>query len=338
MITHDQHDQNLRFLFGPIESLLASPDVSEIMVNGPDRVYVERRGRIEATGLRFDGPQALMAAVRGIAQYAGRTITPEAPILEARLPDGSRVEAVIPPAAPDGPTLSIRRFQRSTLALDDLVTRGSLRAEGAELLSALVRGRENLVVAGGTGSGKTSLLNALASFIAEHERVIVIEDARELDLPHEHVVHLEARPPDARGRGEVTVRQLFRATLRMRPDRIVLGEIRGAEALELVQAMTSGHGGCLSTVHATSPADALARLETMALMSDVALPLSALRSQIASAIDVVVQTARGADGTRHVTEVTRVERGEQGYELRPLYRCAAAGEEIVRPSGRSVRP
>jgi pilus assembly protein CpaF len=319
MITRELHDQNLRFLLEPIAALLDACDVSEVMVNGAERVYVERRGRLEATDLRFDGPEALMAAVRGIAQYAGRAVSTDTPILEARLPDGSRVEAVVPPAAPDGPTLCIRRFEKSTLTLDDLVARGSLRAEGASLLGALVRARKNVVVAGGTGSGKTSLLNALASFIPESQRVIVIEDSRELELPHEHVVHLEARPADARGRGEVTVRQLFRATLRLRPDRIVLGEIRGAEALELVQAMTSGHGGCLSTVHATSPADALARLETMALMSDVALPLAALRAQIASAIDVIVQTARSADGSRHVTDVAHVEMGELGYQLRALY-------------------
>jgi len=319
MIGREIHEQNLRTLLAPIAALIDDREVTEIMVNGPDRVYVERRGCIERTALRFAGPEALMAAVRGVAQYAGRSVGPDSPILEARLPDGSRIEAVVPPAAPDGPMLSIRRFSQSTLTLDDLVTRGSLTAHGAMLLRDLVVGRRNVLVAGGTGSGKTSLLNALASFIDHDQRVVVIEDARELQLRHEHVVQLEARPADARGRGEVTVRQLFKATLRLRPDRIVVGEIRGGEALELIQAMTSGHGGCLSTIHATSPRDALARLETMALMSDVELPLFALRTQVASAIDVVVQTARVAGGGRAVTEIAEVGLGEHGYRLDPIY-------------------
>jgi pilus assembly protein CpaF len=319
VIPREVHERNLRALLAPIATLIDEPSVTEIMINGPEHVYVERQGRIHATPYRFEGQEALMAAVRAVAQYAGRSIGPDDPVLEARLPDGSRIEAVIPPAAPQGPILSIRRFSRSTLTLEQLVQFGSVSAAGAELLRAIVEGRRNVLVAGGTGSGKTSLLNALARFIAEDERVIVIEDARELQLPHAHVVQLEARPNDARGRGEVTVRKLFTTTLRLRPDRIVLGEIRGGEALELIQAMTSGHCGCLSTVHATSPNDALARLETLALMSDVVLPLWALRAQIASAIDVIVQTVRAADGTRVVSEIVEVEAHEQGYLLRPCY-------------------
>jgi pilus assembly protein CpaF len=324
VIPHELHARNLRALFAPVAALIDEPGVSEIMINGPARVYVERAGRVEATCCRFDGLEALMAAVRAVAQYAGRSIGPDTPVLEARLPDGSRVEAVIPPAAPDGPIVSIRRFTRSSLTLAQLVERGSVSAAGAELLRAIVETHRNVLVAGGTGSGKTSLLNALAGFIAEAERVIVIEDARELQLSHEHVVQLEARPKDARGRGEISVRKLFATTLRLRPDRIVLGEIRGAEALELIQAMTSGHAGCLSTIHATSPSDAVARLETLALMSDVALPLWALRTQIASAIDVIVQTARTPDGARVVSEIVEVEPCAEGYAFKSCYRAQRA--------------
>ncbi len=323
MIPRALHQQNLRSLLAPIASLLDRPEVSEIMINGVERVYIECHGRLQATPHRFADPAALMAAVHAVAQYAGRSISEQAPILEAQLPDGSRIEAVIPPAAPDGPILSVRRFTRSTLSLEQMVMRGSLGAAGAQRLRALVGARRNLLVAGGTGSGKTSLLNALARFIPETERVIVIEDARELQLSHEHVVHLEARPADARGRGEVTLRQLFKASLRLRPDRIVVGEIRGAEALELIQAMTSGHGGCLSTIHANGARDALARLETLALMSDVPLPLFALRAQIASAVDAIVQTARAADGKREVVEIVEVEAEGEGYVLRPRYRAPA---------------
>jgi pilus assembly protein CpaF len=338
MIGRDIHDRNLRSLLSPIAALIDDHEVTEIMVNGPTQVYVERRGKLERTSVRFAGSEALMAAILGIAQYTGRSMGPGAQILEARLPDGSRIEAVIPPAAPDGPMLCIRRFSRCTLTLEELVARGSVREEGAALLRELIATRRNILVAGGTGSGKTSLLNAMASHIDEGQRVVVIEDARELQLPHEHVVQLEARPPDGRGRGEVTVRQLFKATLRLRPDRIVVGEIRGAEALELIQAMTSGHGGCLSTIHATSPRDALARLETMALMSDVELPHAALRAQVASAIDVVVQTSRVAGGGRCVTEVAEVKLDPQGYAVTAIYRSIPvnAHEDTQRPA--STRP
>lgn len=327
MIGREIHQQNLRALLQPVAGLLEDCEVSEVLINGPALIYVERRGRLERTEFRFESAQALTAAVRGVAQYAGRSVGPDAPILEARLPDGSRVEAVMPPAAPDGPMLSIRRFSRSTFDLDQLVDHATITAEGAQVLRDIVADRRNVLVAGGTGSGKTSLLNALASLVDCDQRIVVIEDSRELQLPHEHVVQLEARPADARGRGEITIRQLFKATLRLRPDRIVVGEIRGAEALELIQAMTSGHGGCLSTIHAASPRDALARLETLALMSDVELPLFALRSQVASAIDVVVQTARSAGGRRTVTEIAEVALGDQGYMVSPLY---AAHEEAAR--------
>jgi pilus assembly protein CpaF len=339
MIPLELHEHNLRSLLQPIAPLLDQGDVTEIMVNGPRHVYVERRGKLQRTEHAFDGQEALMAAVRAIAQYAGRSIGPESPILEARLPDGSRIEAVLPPAAPGGPILSIRRFSRTTLSVEQLVACGSLSAQGALVLRALVTDRRNVLVAGGTGSGKTSLLGALSRYIPESERVVVIEDARELSLPHEHVVELEARPADARGRGEMSVRELFKTTLRLRPDRIVVGEIRGAEALDLIQAMTSGHGGCLSTIHATSPTDALARLETLSLMSDVELPLWALRGQIASAIDAIVQTERGADGVRRVSQIVEVEPDERGYALRAVYQqgkpraaCASPATRIASES------
>jgi pilus assembly protein CpaF len=315
MIPKAMHAEHLAMLLSPIASLLADPQVSEIMINGHDQIFAERGGRIEPSRHAFADAGALMAALRAVAQYAGRPLRAEAPILEARLPDGSRVEAVIPPAAPDGPIASIRRFSRKALSLDELVARRALRPADATVLRALVDERMNVLVSGGTGSGKSSLLGALAALVPKTERLVVIEDARELRLDHPHVVQLEAQPSDAHGRGAVSVRDLFCATLRLRPDRIVIGELRGGEALELVQAMTSGHGGSMSTIHAKSPTDALARLETLALMTDVELPLPALRAQVASAIDAVVQLVRGADGVRRVTEITRVSAGELGYVL-----------------------
>ena len=325
MIPRAMHAEHLARLLAPIAPLLDDPQVSEIMINGPSQVFAERCGRIEPSRYRFEDVAALTAALRAVAQYAGRALRPEDPILEARLPDGSRIEAVIPPAAPDGPIASIRRFGRSALSLDDLSARGALRAEGVATLRALVAERKNVLVSGGTGSGKSALLGALAALVPASARLVVIEDARELQLDHPHVVQLEAQPIDAHGRGAVSVRTLFCATLRLRPDRIVIGELRGAEALDLVQAMTSGHGGSMSTIHAKSAADALARLETLALMADVELPLAALRAQIASAIDAVVQLTRGEDGVRRVTEICAVAPGERGYALTPLYAQSAAG-------------
>jgi pilus assembly protein CpaF len=319
MIPHATHDQNVLALLGPVAALLADRAVGEIMINGPHAVYVERDGRIERTDASFERAQ-LLAAVRGIAQFAGRSVSDERPILEARLPDGSRVEAVLPPAAPDGPFVSIRRVRPSALTLEALCTRGALAQAGANVLRTLVAQRQNVLIAGGTGSGKTSVLGAMAALIPSSERIVVIEDARELSLQHAHVVQLEARPADARGRGEVSVRQLFKATLRLRPDRVVVGEIRGGEALELIQAMTSGHGGCLSTIHASSALEALQRLETLSLMSDVQLPLHALREQIGCAVQAVVQTTRLHDGRREIAEISAVAGTSGGYAVQPLYR------------------
>jgi len=320
----------LRELLGPIGPLLDDPGVSEVMINGPTRVYVERAGRIEPTEHRFASPEALRALLTAVAQLAGKPFDAHAPILEGHLPDGSRVQAVAPPAAPHGPIVSIRRFTRARLGLESLAVQGSLHPDALRILQDAVAQRCNLLVTGGTGSGKTSLLNALSARIPASERVVLIEDVPELQLGAHHVVSLETRPADARGQGAITTRELFRACLRLRPDRIVIGEIRGAEAFELIQAMTSGHRGCLSTLHASHPADALARLETMALMSEVSLPLGALRQQVGSAVDLIVQADRLPSGLRVVSHVTEVLSGDaSGYVSRSLY--ARAGRDGSAP-------
>jgi pilus assembly protein CpaF len=310
MIPKEVFEQSLLKFLEPVRPFLDDATVSEVMINGPDQIFVERKGKLYLTDARFSSREALTAALRNLAQFVGRHIDEHRPILEARLPDGSRVEAVLPPAAPDGPMVAIRRFAKETLTVDRLLSFGSFTPDAAQLLQAIVAVKQNIIVAGGTGSGKTSMLNALTGFIPADERIVVIEDTREVQCQQPHVVQMEARPPDARGRGQVSIRDLFKATLRMRPDRIVVGEIRGAEALDLVQAMTSGHGGCLSTVHATYPTDTMNRLETMAMMSDVQMPLNALRAQVASAVDFIVQTSRLRDGSRCVTHIAEV----QGYE------------------------
>lgn len=317
MIPKEVYEETLLNFLAPIRPYLDDPRVSEVMINGPQQIYVERKGQLELTDAKFHSVEALMSALRNLAQYIGKGLDEERPILEGRLPDGSRVEAVIPPAAPDGPCVAIRRFFRETLTVQKLVSFGSLPPVAAAVLEALVVAKQNIMVAGGTGSGKTSMLNALSSYIPDGERIVIIEDNREVQLQKEHVVQLEARPGDNKGRGRVTIRDLFKATLRMRPDRIVVGEIRGAEALDLVQAMTSGHGGCLATCHATYPNDTMTRLETMSMMSDVQMPLSAMKTQLGSAVNLIVQVSRLADGSRRVTHITEC-RGyhpDRGYEL-----------------------
>ena len=317
----DVFEQTLGDLFAPIAGLLNEPGVSEIMINAYDEIYIERGGLLELSSCQFSSEDSLMAALRNLSQFVGRELNERTPILEARLPDGSRVEAVVSPASPRGPTACIRRFLPAGLTLERLIDAGAVSTETAELLKSLVRQRYNVVVGGGSGTGKTSLLNVLVSLARKSERVVVIEDSKELQLRLPHVVHLEAQPADSRGRNAISVRQLFNATLRMRPDRIVIGEIRGGEALDLVQAMTSGHRGCLATVHGTLPVDTLARIETMALMSDLPIPTSVIRDQIASAIDIVVQVSRAEDGRRRVSHITEVlgidDRG--AYRLRPLF-------------------
>ncbi len=319
MIPTDVYDHALRKLLGPVLCHLDDVRVSEILINGPNQVYVERGGKLTRVAQTFDSAESLMAVVATIAQYSGRVIDACDPILEARLPDGSRVEAVLEPTARSGPVIAIRRFSRDVLGIDALIARGTLTPDAAAALSLLVAHKQNVIVAGGTGSGKTSVLNALSSFVPPDERVVVIEDASELQLQLEHVVSLEARAPDPRGRGGVSVGDLFRVALRLRPDRVVIGEIRGAEAIDLIQAMSSGHGGCMSTLHATHPIDALHRLETMALMSSIELPFQALRAQIASAVDVIIQVERQRDGGRLVSQVVDVGHGPDGYALTPLF-------------------
>jgi pilus assembly protein CpaF len=306
VIPREVFAESILNFFAPIRPFLDDPAVSEVMINGPSQIYIEKKGQLTLTEAKFDSREALIAALRNCAQYVGKPVDEERPILEGRLPDGSRIEAVLPPAAPDGPHVAIRRFFKETLTVDRLIGFGALTRDAADALRALVASKLNVLVAGGTGSGKTSMLNALSSYIPDGERVVVIEDSRELQLQREHVVQLEARPPDPKGRGAVSVRDLFRATLRMRPDRIVVGEIRGGEALDLIQAMTSGHGGCLSTLHATYPRDTLSRLETMAMMSDIEMPLHAMRIQLASAVNVIVQVGRLQDGSRKLTHITEV--------------------------------
>jgi pilus assembly protein CpaF len=321
MIPLEVFESTLRGFLSPVLAQLDDPSVTEILINGPNEVFIERKGKLTRTDSKFASTDALMSALRVIAQYVGRALDTEHPILEGRLPDGSRVEALLPPIAPDGPSVAIRRFSKDKLTLAKLLELGALTTDAAEALQILIECKQNIVVAGGTGSGKTSMLNALSALIPEGERIVVIEDARELQLQREHVVQLEARPADAKGKGAISIRDLFKATLRMRPDRIVLGEIRSGEALDLIQAMTSGHGGCLTTVHATYPIDTLNRLETMALMGGIELPLSALRSQLASAVDIIVQTSRMRDGSRKVTHITEVSGVDatHGYRIKDLF-------------------
>jgi len=293
---------------GPIEFLLKDPDVTEVMVNGPDDVYVERKGRIEkvADGL-FEGEEAVLHVIERIVAPLGLRVDESSPWVDARLSDGSRVHAILPPLSLCGPVLNIRKFSPVPFTPQDLVARGTLGPRMLAFLAACVRGRANIVVSGGTSSGKTTLLGVLSAYVPDSERLVTIEDAAELRLAKPHVVGLEARPPNVEGRGEVTVRDLVRNALRMRPDRIIVGEVRGGEALDMLQAMNTGHDGSLSTAHANSPRHALWRLETMALMSDVELPLAHVREQIASAVDVVVHMARLSDGRRVVMEVSVVD-------------------------------
>jgi pilus assembly protein CpaF len=293
---------------GPLEPLLADPAVEEVMVNGPGCVYVERRGRIEATDVAFADEEELRNAIERILAPLGRRVDELSPMVDARLADGSRVNVVIPPLAIDGPALSIRRFGARRPGPDELVALGTLTAEQRGALARAVAGRRSILVSGGTGSGKTTLLNALSSFVAAEERVVTIEDAVELRLQQPHVVRLESRPAGVEGRGEVTIRDLLRNALRMRPDRIVIGEVRGAEALDLLTALNTGHDGALSTVHANSPADALSRLETLALMAGVGLPHAAIAEQVQRGIDLVVHLERRPDGARRVTAIAEVVR------------------------------
>jgi pilus assembly protein CpaF len=293
--------------YGPIEALLAEDAVTEIMVNGPGQIFVERAGRLRLDPARFSSEAQLRRVIERIVAKVGRRIDESSPLVDARLADGSRVNAIIPPLAVDGSSLTIRKFAREPFTVTDLVRFRTMSPDIATVLDACVRARLNIIVSGGTGTGKTTLLNVLSGFIPAEERIITIEDAVELQLQQEHVIRLESRPSNIEGKGEVTIRDLVRNALRMRPDRIVIGECRGGETLDMLQAMNTGHEGSISTVHSNSPRDAISRLETLVLMSGMDLPLRAIREQIASAIDVIVQIARLKDGTRRITHVTEVQ-------------------------------
>jgi pilus assembly protein CpaF len=291
---------------GPLEPFIRDPEVTDVLVNGWDSIYVERGGKLYWTGSKFHDEGQLRRTIDKIVSKVGRRIDESSPYCDARLPDGSRVNAIIPPLSIDGPALSIRKFSADPYQAEDLVSFGTLTRPVVELLEACVRGRLNMLVSGGTGAGKTTTLNVLSSFLPDDERIITIEDAAELRLQQPHVVRLEFRPPNIEGKGEVTIRDLVRNALRMRPDRIVVGEVRGGEALDMMQAMNTGHDGSISTIHCNSPRDALARLETMTLMSGMDLGVRAVREQIASALDVIIHQARMKDGTRRITHVTEI--------------------------------
>jgi pilus assembly protein CpaF len=291
---------------GPLEPLLADPEISDILVNGPHDVYIEKHGKIQKTDVSFKDDDHLMSVIERIVSKVGRRVDELSPLVDARLPDGSRVNVIIPPLALDGPALSIRRFGIEPLRMDNLVANKSLTDEMARTFEGMVKARLNVIISGGTGAGKTTLLNILSAYIPNDERILTIEDSAELILQQEHVVRLETRPPNIEGTGAITQRDLVKNALRMRPDRIVLGEVRGGEALDMLQAMNTGHDGSISTIHANTPRDALSRLETMVLMAGYDLPSRAIREQIASAVDVILQVARQSDGTRKIVKVSEI--------------------------------
>ncbi|MCK6582105.1 MAG: CpaF family protein [Anaerolineales bacterium] len=292
--------------YGPLQPLLDDPDISEIMVNGPKKVFIEKKGRLIKSEIAFDDDDHVLRIIERIILPLGRHIDFDSPTVDARLPDGSRVNAVVRPVSIDGPSITIRKFHKDKLGVEDLINFGSITAHMAEFLGACVKARFNILISGGTGSGKTTLLNVVSGFIPENERIITIEDAAELQLQQDHVMRMETKPPNADGLNAVTIRDLVRNSLRMRPDRIVVGEVRGGEALDMLQAMNTGHDGSLTTVHANSPRDAISRLETLVLMAGMELPLKVVRQQISSAIDLIIQQTRLKDGNRKVTAITEV--------------------------------
>ncbi len=326
------------FGLGPLEALLKDPTISDILINGPKNVYVERRGKLERTNVCFRDNEHLLQIIDRIISKVGRRVDETCPMVDARMPDGSRFNAIIPPLALDGPAVSIRRFGRSPLKLEDLLNLKAFTPEMVMLLEGAIKARLNIIIAGGTGSGKTTLLNTLSSFIPNNERIITIEDAAELQLQQEHVVRLETRPPNIEGKGAITATDLVRNALRMRPERIIIGECRGPEALDMLQAMNTGHEGSMTTLHANSPRDALARLETMIMMAGFELPLKAMRTQIASAVNLLIQANRLQGGVRRITHITEVVGLEQDTIItQDIFRFEQDGvDENGRAYGRFV--
>src|SRR5919198_1545267 len=336
-LTRDERRQLVREItddilgYGPLEPFLRDDSITEIMVNGADSIYIERAGKIELTKTAFVDDAHLLRIIDKIVSQVGRRVDEASPMVDARLPDGSRVNAIIPPLSLRGPTLTIRKFSRDPYTMDDLISFGTLSSKAAHFLAACVRGKLNILISGGTGSGKTTTLNAMSAFVPNDERIVTIEDAAELQLQQEHVITLEARPPNIEGQGEVRIRELVRNALRMRPDRIIVGEVRGPETLDMLQAMNTGHEGSLTTIHANSPRDALSRLETLVMTAGVELPHRAIREQIASAFDLLVQISRLVDGSRRVTHITEVLRMESDViTLQDIF--------VAKPPGENGRP
>ncbi len=319
--------------YGPLEELLRDDSITEVMVNRHDMVFIEREGRIERTDVSFVDNAHLLRIIDKIVSQVGRRIDEASPMVDARLPDGSRVNAIIPPLALKGPTLTIRKFSRDPYTMDDLINFNSLTPQAAQFLAACVKGKLNVLISGGTGSGKTTMLNAMSSFVPSDERIVTIEDAAELQLQQEHVITLESRPPNIEGQGEIRIRELVRNSLRMRPDRIIVGEVRGPETLDMLQAMNTGHEGSLTTIHANTPRDCLGRLETLVMTAGIELPHRAIREQISSAFDVLVQISRLVDGSRRVTHITEVLRMESDViTLQDLFVAKAPDEETINTS------
>src|SRR5918911_710377 len=339
-LTRDERRQIIREItddilgYGPLEPFLRDDSITEVMCNSYDRIYVERNGKIERTAATFADNSHLLRIIDKIVSQVGGRVDEASPMVDARLPDGSRVNAITPPLALKGPTLTIRKFSRDPYTINDLISFGTLSPKAAQFLAACVKGKLNILISGGTGTGKTTTLNAVSSFIPNDERIVTIEDAAELQLQQEHVITLESRPPNIEGVGEVKIRELVRNALRMRPDRIIVGEVRGPETLDMLQAMNTGHEGSLTAIHANSPRDALSRLETLVLTAGVDLPLRAIREQISSAFDLLVQISRLVDGSRRITHITEVLRMESDViTLQDLFVAKAPGEETAAATG-----
>ncbi len=322
--------ETVRSFLAPIITYIDDEDISEIMINSPDEIWIEKKGRIVRTDAAFKSQEELMSAVNNISQFVKRRISQEKPHMDARLPDGSRIHAILPPCARKGVCMAIRKFSKDNLSIQKLLEFGSISTGAVEFLTGCVAGKTNLLVSGGTGSGKTSLLNVISAFIPSHERIIVIEDSAELQLQQDHVLLLESKTADHRGRGEVSIRDLLRSTLRLRPDRIIIGEIRSGEAIDLLQAMNTGHGGSMGTIHANAPLETLLRLETLSLFSGIELPIKAIRAQISSAINIIVQTSRFHDGSRKVTHISEVLSldDDGNYRIQDIFKFRQKGIDV----------